>query len=469
MINSISFCIISQGRSEGIINRAIASILRQRLPSREILVCGELPAAHNIKVFRSNGWSETGELNRMRNLLCSNATEDFVALMADNIELRDGWYEAIKEADYLDIIGSRIVTDDGSRAVDWAYQARLGSMSFPYPLAYDEWTTKAYVSGNFMLLRKRAWERIKFDETLLRGDCDDVDFCLRATSAGFRIGVIPQAEAKYNVGNSETTTDVTFEKSQNIVLAFKRALAAGKDAFKSGDYGPALVHLKKAAEMVPDDPGTLSLMGWTYYFTGRYESALEVLGKAVAIDSANHYALRGRGWAFLQSGAHQKAVSDLRRALDLVNPHQRDDWVETLRGLSWANYHAGGFDEAIKYFKTLLENSRSGEADLLQDVYRGLGWCCYRKGMLSEAAGHFEKALSNIDPRNHELFREAQHGLELATLGQPGAVAIQDCDRHPLVDLSGTRLSAPSFAAAINWRRGLVSVLTAALKRIVRW
>src|SRR5207253_3613140 len=139
-----------------------------------------------------------------------------------------------------------------------------------------------------------------------------------------RVGVIPQAEAKYDVECSETTTDVTFEKSRNMVLAFKRALAAGTDAFTSGDYAPALAHLTKATEMVPDEPGTLSLMGWTYYFTGRYEKAVEILGKALAVDSSNQYAFRGRGWAFLQSGAYANAIDDLTTALKFVNPVHRD-------------------------------------------------------------------------------------------------------------------------------------------------
>jgi tetratricopeptide (TPR) repeat protein len=460
MISSISFCILSQGRSEGTINRAIASIVRQGLPGREILVCGELAAAHDIKVFRSNGWGETGELNRMRNLLCSNATKDFVALMVDNIELCDGWYEAIKEADYLDIIGSQIVTNDRIRAVDWAYQVKLGSMSFPYPLAYDEWTTKAYVSGNFMLLRKRVWERIKFDETLLRGVRDDVDFCLRATLAGFRVGVVPQAQAKYRMANSETTADVTFEKSRNTVIAFKTALAAGKGAFKSGDYGAALVHLTKAAEVVPGDPGTLSLMGWTYYFTGRYEKAVEILGEALAADSSNQYAFRGRGWAFLQSGAYANAVVDLTMALKLVNPVHRDDWLETVRGLAWSHYHSGNFGEAIKQFKALLEKSKSHETGLLQDVCRGLGWCCYRMEKFGEAVAHFNDALSNMDPAHPEVIQDARRGLELAGTKRRAPA----CEHSVAVvaDLS----ARPRRDALFPWGLTRPRRLASALKRV---
>lgn len=468
MITSISFCILGLGRDEGLTNRAIASVLRQRLPNPEILVCGELSAANNAKVLRSNGWSESGELNRIRNMLCANATKDFVVLMVDSIELSDGWYEAIKEADYLDIIASRIVTNDGIRAVDWAYPVKLGAMTFPYPLDYDEWTTKAYVSGSFMVLRKRAWERIKFDETLLHGKGDDVDFCLRATNAGFRVGVIPQAEGKYHVTNSATTIDVTFEKSRSVIVGFKRALATGRDAFNSGDYELALLQLTKAAEIAPDDPRALSFMGWAHYFTRRYEKSLEIFGHALALDAKNHFALRGRGWALLQTAAYAGAVNDLTAALHLVNPDHRDDWVETVRGLAWSHYHNGSFGEAKVHFNALLEKSKKDERGLLQDVYRGLGWCCYRQGTSSEAASHFEKALSNIDPKEREFLRDAKHGLELAAAGQSGAVGIPDCDRHPLVGLPGTYLGG-GLQPRKDWQRRLISRLKGAAKQILRW
>ena len=466
MISKISFCIIGQGSTGGM-NRTIASIFRQRLPGREILVWGELPAAQDIKVLRSDGWNETGEINRIRNLLCANATHDFVVLMGAHIELSDGWYEAIKEADYLDIIGSRIVTNDGARAVDWAYEVELGSIKLPYPLAYDEWTTKAYVSGNFMLLRKRAWERIKFDETLVRGDHDDIDFCLRATNAGFRVGVIPQAEAKYDAGNSEATTDVTFDKSQSTIFAFKKAFTSGKETFQSRDYANALAHLAKAAEVVPDDAQTLSLMGWAYYFSGQYEQALEILTQVLTLDPASHDAFRGRGWAFLQSGMYDRAVNDLGKALELVNPNHRNQWVETVRGLSWSNYHIGEFDKAVESFTLLMESSHEHEAALLQDAERGLGWCYYRKGMFAESGAHFAKALLNIDPVDKEMVQDAKRGLELVAMSARRPVPIEEHTVSVMADLTFRPQRGNIFSWGFMRARRLASVLKRSFRKIV--
>ena len=468
MIDSISFCLFNHTRDDVTMRRAIASVMKQGVPSQEIVVCGDLPDAdNNIKIIPSKGRIETDNLNQLRNLLCANARNDFIALMVNNIELADGWYEAIKEADCFDIIGSRIVTNAGKRAVDWAYRIKQGSMSFPYPLDYDEWTTKAYVSGNFMLLRRRLWERIKFDEALLRGACDDMDFCLRATSAGFRIGVVPQAEAKYNLESSETIPDITFDKSQTLVCDFKKAFVAGKNAFETRDYTTALAQLTNAVEIVPDDPVTLGLTGWTYYSTGRYEKALEVFDKAIVVDPANHYALRGRGWTYLQSGAYPSAIDDLARALNLTSPDHRDDWLETIRGLAWSHYHNGAFREAKTSFDLILQKSQSHETGLLQDAYRGSGWCCYRMGMLNDAACHFEKALSKIDPANQELLQEARHGLELITLGQRETAENQGPTLYPSIPVLEAHLSSPPSRALMEWRRGLVSRLKATVKRVL--
>src|ERR1043166_4734418 len=168
MITNLSFCITRYTAHEAMLRRCLASISKQRVPHSEIIVCGDGASDAKIRFLQNSGWTKTGELSKTRNVLCSNAAEPFVVLMADHVELSDGWYEAIKEADCFDIIGSRLVTEDNARAIDWAYRVKLGSKHYPFPLEYDEWTTKAYVTGDLMLLRKSAWEQLKFNQTLKR-------------------------------------------------------------------------------------------------------------------------------------------------------------------------------------------------------------------------------------------------------------------------------------------------------------
>lgn len=417
MIEDISFCIMRSGGNDRALDRCINSILKQQVPRFEILVCGDRCNHDKVKFFDKKEWFENGERNKMRNLLCSHSLAEFTVLLTENIELSDGWYEAIKHADCFDVCGSRIETENKARAVDWAYRVRLGSRSYPCPLEYDEWTTKAYVSGELMLLRKGAWERVKFDETLAYDQWDDEDFCLRASKAGFRIGVFPQAKAKYDGGIAASEKHVSFENSEKAVHEFRRAFTAGKEAFKSKDYGLALKYLTKAAEIAPDDLATLTYIGWAHYFSCRYERAIGVFNEAVKIDPTNHSVFRGRGWSLLQVRDYEKAVSDFEKALEQVNPHNRDEWVETVRGLAWSHYHGANYDQAIMHFGALADKAHERERALLQDVYRGLGWSSCRMNAFSDAAAYFNKAISNIDRDNRDLLRDAKRGLRLVSAG----------------------------------------------------
>lgn len=420
MINNISFCISVRADDEILLRQCVAGILRQNVPDFEILGCGKQYGSDpGYNYFRNDEWVERGEINKIRNYLCTNAKKQFIVLIDDNVELGAGWYQAINSADCLDIIGSRVTTEKNARVIDWAYQMSLGSKTLPFPLEYDEWTTKAYVWGGLMMIRRTVLEHLKFDEKRREGEEDDVDFCLRASRMGYRIGVFPEAEAKCLEAAGRHWRCPTFEKSQTQILTFRKHVAAGQEAFNTKDYSGALVNLVKAAEMAPGDPELLSLIGWAHYFCGNYTASIDCFFQVTEIEPENDSVLRGRGWAYLQTGSYESAISDLSRALELLDVNRRSDWLEAVRGLSWANYHCGNMDVGIKHFNSLLENSRSDEIGLRQDVYRGLGWCYYRKGLLSEAADNFNQALST-DARAGEVMPDIKRGLELIRTGCVG-------------------------------------------------
>lgn len=461
MIKSLSFCIVRRSKDDAILAQCIAGILKQDVPDLEILICGSGYASNGYRFFEKTDWAEGGELNKMRNLLCENASKDFVVLMAEDIELSDGWYDAMKVADSLDIVGSRLATVDNVRAIDWAYQVKLGSKSYPCPLEYDEWSMKAYVCGDLMVLRKRLWKRIKFDETLTQDNGDDVDFCLRASKAGIRLGVFPGAKARY-MRHTAALEPITFEAPRKKILAFRRLFATGKEAFNSRDYEKALTHFLKVVATVSDDAAAWSHIGWAHYFRGRYKQAFRAFDKAISADPTNHYALRGRGWACFQRGEYEQAVNDLSKAIDLINPNHRNDWLETIRGLCWSSYHNGNFHASIKYFTELLEHTNNQERGLLQDVYRGLGWSHHRIGQNSVAADYFNKAIV-ADPDNPELLQEIKRGLKLASGSEPEIASVHKGR------LALTKIDVPSASAARSVKAAsLTSILRGIVRRLVR-
>src|SRR5574337_575392 len=192
MIESLSFCVIDLGCPEDVFERCVDSIERQEVPDSEILVLG--PARKRDGIRFIEGRDAASNICRARNLICSLASREFICLMEPEVELAPDWYANIKEA-CLDIIGSRVLTGENRRSVDWAIPIELGGEVFPYPLDYDEWSATAYIRASLIVIRKAAWERVRFDERLGIDCGEDADFCMRATEQGFRTGVFPDSIA----------------------------------------------------------------------------------------------------------------------------------------------------------------------------------------------------------------------------------------------------------------------------------
>jgi len=463
LIESISFGVLPYSCDRARLERCVASIVKQGVPQQEIFTCDFLGDLPNCRSLPSENWAQTGEFNRLRNRICAQAAGEFVVLIADVMELADSWYDAIKHGNFFDVAASRIRTQDNRRAIDWGYEVKLGSRSFAYPLDYDEWTTKAHVSGSLLLLRKEVWEHIKFPEQLRRDQGDVVEFSLRATGAGYKIGVIPSAEATCRIGDAQEL-ELIFEPSQRVAAAFRGALADGREAFKRRDYAQTIALIAPAIEMVSDEPRALALTGWSHYFTGQYDQAAAFLDRALAANPVDHFALRGRGWTALQSGQHQQAVEFLEHARGLVTPEKRDDWIETLRGLAWSNYHTGRYDAAIEVFSALREKSAANETGLLQDVYRGLGWSCYRKEVMNEAADHFKNALRVLTGANPDMIQDARHGLELSGFNPSltNQMAEEAQARPPIAARNARSLPAP----LAKLRRRLSAVIAPIRQRL---
>ena len=216
MIREISFCILNYSESDKFLKRCIESVDNQGLSEYEILVWGISCNEDNVKYCRKEDWARQGALNKMRNYLCSHASKEFIVLMDSNVELTRDWYSQIKRANCFDLIGSRLVTSDNKRVIDWAYQVRLAGQNLPLPLQYDEWTTRAYISGILIMIGRSVWEDLKFNEGLLLGKDDDMDFCLQASKIGFRTGVFPEAIAIWHYNKKSYASTLLSKLARNF-------------------------------------------------------------------------------------------------------------------------------------------------------------------------------------------------------------------------------------------------------------
>lgn len=234
MIEALSFCVISSRNPAGSAKRCVESILRQGVPDYEILVFSQTKEVPDIKYFYNARWVEEGALNKVRNHLLSQASKEFAVLVDYDVEFSSTWYENIRWGTFFDIIGSRLLTPDGKRAVDWAYQFKLGSGVRPISLQYDEWTPKGYVSGSLMVVRRSVLDSVRFREDLFLGQHGDADFCVRTSETGFRVGVLPKAVAtlRSKYGPDEARDSIIIEKALKAAKAFRGFLTERDRAYR---------------------------------------------------------------------------------------------------------------------------------------------------------------------------------------------------------------------------------------------
>ena len=235
MIKSLSFCIMAAHRSQEALARCIQSIQKQNISDYEIMVGGvNLESTEQIAYLYRVEWERDLPIlvGEIQNEFCKRAVKDFIVLIDANVELSKTWYSEIKQADCFDVIGSALSNTDGKRVIDWAILDEVNGQHFPVALRYDEWTKRAFVSGSLMVIRRRIWDEIEFEENMNMHQFEDADFCHRAAETGFRLGVWPDAKAIYHTGQKSKAERpfLTFDEAevkmreQPVVVAEKPTL-----------------------------------------------------------------------------------------------------------------------------------------------------------------------------------------------------------------------------------------------------
>jgi glycosyltransferase involved in cell wall biosynthesis len=194
----LSFVIISGGVRPHSVARLLASLPRVDSVMREILIVGRydgsLPAG--LRLVPALDLANRAAICAMRNLGIDATSGDPVILLDDDIEFTPEWYSASTpaiESRRFDVAGCRCVTATGRRWCDWSWASRSDPSCPPRLLEYAETSPNAYVSGCFMMIQRRVFRTVRFDERRMNHERDDVDFCHRAVDAGFTLGIVPEA------------------------------------------------------------------------------------------------------------------------------------------------------------------------------------------------------------------------------------------------------------------------------------
>lgn len=166
------------------LNEVINSIRDLNIPNYEILVIGNKDYAHyqDTTYIYFNEDEKSGWVTRKKNILVEHALYENVVLLHDYFVFDKDWYNSFTEfGNEWDICSCQQQLITGKRHfTDWV------TWDDPiYPrwsaLPYHEWsrTQYMYMSGGFMIVKKHVVMNNPFNEDLMHGQAEDVEWSLR--------------------------------------------------------------------------------------------------------------------------------------------------------------------------------------------------------------------------------------------------------------------------------------------------
>lgn len=189
-INRWTFGIITLGTRNEWVEKMIESIIAQKIPEFEIIICGKYELKKNEKFIKYiQSTDHLPRVTKKKNKICENARYENVCVLHDRVVLDEGWFKGMKKfGNDWDYVGC-IVTHEGTRSYDW--------FSSGYPvyltqhdrnrgaLLYDDWDPWAVTNAGIFLVKKSAWQNVQWNELDHYPGNDDMIFCADLAARGF--------------------------------------------------------------------------------------------------------------------------------------------------------------------------------------------------------------------------------------------------------------------------------------------
>ena len=150
-------------------------------------------------------------------------------------------------------------------------------------------------------------------------------------------------------------------------------------------YNDALVSIKKANDLKPNNVKFLNELGYTYYMLKNTDDALRNYNKALSLDAKSTTALNGIADVSRKLKKEtEEAIRLYRKTLE-VNPKntKANYWI------GWCYNELEKPSEAIPYLKKVI-----AEDDKYTSAYTELGYCDYSLKNYDEALVNFKKAMA---------------------------------------------------------------------------
>jgi hypothetical protein len=182
---NFSFCITTDYSDINRLNEVIESIHDLDIPFYEINVIGGRDShkeTYYVSYIYFNEKEKPGWITRKKNILANYSKYDNLVYLHDYYLFDKDWYKSFKKfGDDWDICSNQQLLITGQRHfTDWV---TWDDPLFPRysALPYDEWsrTRHMYISGGYFLVKKHVAMNNPFNEELMHGQAEDVEWSLR--------------------------------------------------------------------------------------------------------------------------------------------------------------------------------------------------------------------------------------------------------------------------------------------------
>ena len=199
---NFSFIIVTDGKNDDNLLKVVNSIKLEfdRDSSRpidvkayEIIIVGNtsLEEGENCTYVNFDESEKSGWITKKKNIGVRLAKFKNLVVMHDYITLKSGWYESYKNfGEKFDICMNRIENFDGRRFTDWSLcvsfyeyykqKENIAPHHILLPYKLKNLTKLMYISGAYLVCKRKVLLDIPFNENLCWGQSEDIEWSSRA-------------------------------------------------------------------------------------------------------------------------------------------------------------------------------------------------------------------------------------------------------------------------------------------------
>ena len=220
----------------------------------------------------------------------------------------------------------------------------------------------------------------------------------------------------------------------------------------AGDFAEAGLHLRKAAELDPDNPDIPAQTGWLHLLQDNMTAGLEELGIAVRLDEHVPEVQNNFGICYIALGKPELSLSHFKRVQDLKPEFQAVHY-------QWGYAHAAlkNVDSALREWDLTAKAEPANP-----DCHVNRGVLLYQKGQIDEAIAEFRHVIvlrqTRMEDYSNLGLAYAKSGLTLrnAARNPQDPRMKQSVDRHKqAIDMFDRALAIDQRNVMLHSNRGL--------------